>query len=411
MTNDTPTASKPLRIGFDATVLSYNKEGIGNYVAELINAVNNLASAKDIVPVLFVYVDYLQRAKLKFPQCELLALALPNKPFSGVKTARAIAQAAKLAKIDILVSTHSHLLPIFFKPCVYLVHDISPLTHPQYYNLSTGGLQQKLFNWLFRKGLNSAQKILVTSEFVGKEITEFAKAPVSKIEVIGAGAAGWLDLEIAAETSESILAKYDLIPNNYFLSIGTVSPRKNYEFLLKAYAEYLKTKLAEVSKDQALHLSKLVIVGKLGWDYAQFLELAQKLEKELQELVASAKLTQPVEGKFINYLGFVEDSTANVLTKHAIALVALAKYEGFGMPLLEASLIGKEIICSNIAPFQETFAKVAHFVDIGSLEDIISTLKAVENGARLNSPEIAGKLAKKYNWQRVAKKLISTMTT
>ena len=120
------------------------------------------------------------------------------------------------------------------------------------------------------------------------------------------------------------------LPESFLLSVSTIEPRKNYNFLLNAYREYRK--IAGNSK------LPWVIVGKIGWEDPSFIGM---LEKDI------------LEYKDIIIINNCQDSLLHFLYSKCEIFLFASLYEGFGIPLLEALAHRKKCIVSDIPTFRE----------------------------------------------------------
>lgn len=144
----------------------------------------------------------------------------------------------------------------------------------------------------------------------------------------------------------------------YYLSYGTIEPRKNYGTLLNAYSNlYYKGKINK----------KLIIIGGEGWGGAY-----QKIENFIKE--------NSLENQVI-LLGFVSDRILNTFLNGCYCLIYPSLYEGFGLPPLEAMNLGIPTITSNSSSLPEVVGeKAVSFppLDTLKLENAILKLENLE---------------------------------
>src|SRR5205814_5860575 len=115
-----------------------------------------------------------------------------------------------------------------------------------------------------------------------------------------------------------IAARYGIGDRDYVLSLNTLVPRKNVDGILRAFRE--------VKRDGAAANLCLVLVGAAGWA-----EEARKMESLVDELEIRDDVITT---------GFVADEDLAALYSGAKAFVYLSRYEGFGLPPLEAMQCG-----------------------------------------------------------------------
>lgn len=137
----------------------------------------------------------------------------------------------------------------------------------------------------------------------------------------------------------------------FVLYIGTIEPRKNILGLVKAFE-----RCAPTHPDV-----KLVIAGKLGWDY----------EGVLQYVEAS-----PVRERIV-LAGYINEAEKHALLKCAQVFAYVSFYEGFGLPVLEGMAAGAATITSNISSMPEVAGDGALQVDpnnVGQISDAMQLL-------------------------------------
>jgi glycosyltransferase involved in cell wall biosynthesis len=176
-------------------------------------------------------------------------------------------------------------------------------------------------------------------------------------------------------------ARYGL-PERYLLSVGTIEPRKNLNRLLDAIA---------LLRDQREDV-KLVIVGRLGWLYDDFLDKLENFE------YADAVLRP----------GFVPDADLPAVYQGATATVCASLYEGFGLPLLESMACGTPVVSSDAASLPELGGDAARYFDPLDVEDMAATLIQVWRDAELRKHMTQQGLerAAHFSWQRAARETI-----
>ncbi|MCZ8342835.1 MAG: glycosyltransferase family 1 protein [Leptospira sp.] len=170
----------------------------------------------------------------------------------------------------------------------------------------------------------------------------------------------------------------DLEPD-YLLSVSTIEPRKNYPFLLEVYRKYRK-------KDPH-HYRHWVIVGKIGWESKEFIE-ELKQERSLY--------------KDIHILDSISDVDLQHLYRRAGLFLFASKYEGFGIPMLEALFHRKYCIVSNIPTFKEIGEDSATYLQYQTDED--ANVWAEEICKFFQSPKEAIADISDFTWETSAKK-------
>lgn len=129
------------------------------------------------------------------------------------------------------------------------------------------------------------------------------------------------------------------IPGRYVLHVGTVEPRKNIELLLRVWEAW-------TADDPAA--PALVLCGRRGWK-----------SDGLHEAIAGA-----AAAGWLHYPGYTDDDTLAVLYRRALAVVSPSRYEGFGLPLVEAMSAGVPVLASDIAVFREVAGDAAVYLPV-----------------------------------------------
>lgn len=375
-----------LKVGIDVTVLAYNHEGIGNYVTELLTAVAvaNQTASSNISYYLFCQPG--QNCQI-LPTAKIITVETSKGRFQGFKQALAIKRLAKEHDLGLVISTHTHLLSLLLDTKVYwLIHDIAPLVHPEFFLLKQNILNRILFNLGFKLALKRTAKILVTTDFVKKELEHYYPVTKGKVLVLGFGPGAVVNTEVTVEITGKVLEQFHLIDERYFLYFGNLNPRKGVDILLQAYAQFL------IDHPEFARI-KLVIAGRKGWLYQDTLDL-----------VTTLALTDQVI-----FTDFIDNQTARVLLDHTLALINPSRYEGIGMPLLEAILVGKEVILSDIPVFQELYSAAAHFFPVNNSNELANQLLTILQAQKKVTALMSKSFQERYNWSLVAINFIQAL--
>jgi alpha-1,3-rhamnosyl/mannosyltransferase len=229
----------------------------------------------------------------------------------------------------------------------------------------------------FQKTLDTTDIILTVSQFTKDEVVDVSGFPAEKIIVAPLGSQ-WVLWNKPLVEDENIITDNGLENGKYFLSVGTLSPRKNFETLINAFVEFNKTTPG----------SKLVIAGRDGW---QTESIKQHIENHKDCVV---------------WLQGTNDAQLRTLYRHACALVLVSLYEGFGLPLLEAMQCDTPVCCSNTTSLVETVGNAGLTVppeDTDAIAEALHLLwSAPEERARL--VDLGRKRATEFSWEITAEK-------
>ncbi len=147
------------------------------------------------------------------------------------------------------------------------------------------------------------------------------------------------DKEINEDEDKNVLKKFG-ISNKFILTVGTIEPRKNHEMLYKAY-------LSMMAKDANIDLPTLVIVGKRGWKYDDFLNVFE------QDTIVKNKII----------IISPNDNELDVLYRKCLFTVLPSFYEGWSLTLPESLGYGKFCLTSKVDPLIETGRDLVEYID------------------------------------------------
>ncbi len=254
-----------------------------------------------------------------------------------------------------------------------VIHDINFLHYPK----DLKPLTARYYNYFFPKFAKAATRIATVSEFSKTEIAKHYGIDQNKIDVVYNGINDFVKVCTVEEKLNSKL-KY-CAGQDYFLHIGSLSPRKNIPTLIKAFAEFKKESASKM---------KLVLAGANFWGLAAIHEVIKKLG---------------IEGEVI-FTGRLADEELAVVLGSAKALLFVSYYEGFGIPLLEAMEAEVPIICSNISALPEIAGDAALLVDPFNSTNIKSAMLKLMSDETLQKDLIQkGSLQKqKFSWDKSA---------
>lgn len=253
----------------------------------------------------------------------------------------------KLGQVDLpdrpQLAHWTYPLPIRLKgvPNIYTLHDIVPLRLP-YTTLDHKRRYLKLLRELGR----TADHIVTVSESSKRDLVEILGLSPDRITNsyqsvdIPASLLDKPEEQVAREVESLAQVGY----KNYYLFWGSIEPKKNIGRMIEAYL---------VSKVDA----PLVIIGAQAW----------KSERELQLLnevtVTRSKGRGGGSRKRVIQLPYAPFSLLVSLIRGARVALFPSLYEGFGLPALEAMMLGTPVICSNTASLPELTGNAALMVD------------------------------------------------
>ena len=254
---------------------------------------------------------------------------------------------------------------------VVAIYDILPLLHPSLFNLKVGGDFKRWFDEIVR----AADAAIAISRSTAESVVDYlVAAPSGKPLPVGWWPLG-ADFAKTARGVPSEKARRIAEGPPYFLSVGTLEPRKAYPTALAAF-EALWAKGANIG---------YTIVGRPGWNTTA-----------LQERLRG----HPEAGRRLNWLDKAGDADLHLLYAHARGTVNASVGEGFGLPVVEAAMHGAPVIASDIPIFREVGGSGARYFE---LLDPTSLAAAIE--ATLSAPREAPQIAT-ISWRQSAEEMV-----
>lgn len=275
-------------------------------------------------------------------------------------------------------SLHTPFLEIKGSKKIATIHDLA-VHLPEFsdYNFSSEYFKKKRFN-LFEKFAKNADAIIAVSENTKKDFLKFFDYPADKIHVIHL-APVFKPKENNNEETDLVLNKLSLEKQNYYLSVGGVSLRKNSFNLLKGF--YLSGKSTS---------HKLVFAGKISIDEKV------KLDNYIQENNLASQIV------FTNY---ISDDHLGILYQNAKSFLFPTYYEGFGIPIIEAMIYNLPVLTSITGAAPEIANNNAILVDPYSEKSIAEGINKLDTITSLDL-EKAKKHASSFTWDKVAMETI-----
>lgn len=254
----------------------------------------------------------------------------------------------------------THPVPLAVRGCpnIYTIHDLVPLRLP-YTTLDN----KKYFYRLLTSLARTADHIVTVSEHSRRDIIEFLGIDESRVTNTYQAVdipAHLLD-RTDGEVADDLAKLFGLDFGGYFLFYGAIEPKKNVSRLVDAYA-------GSGSK------LPLIIAGGSGW------QNRADLRKIRDERFTNFRIDGNVvrRERQVRRLEFLPHDQLVTLIRGAKALLFPSIYEGFGLPVIEAMVLGTPVLTSNASSLPEVAGDSALVVDPYSIDDIMRGIIAIE---------------------------------
>ena len=361
-----------MTIGFDVSQTGHTKAGCDFYADGLIRALEAKASP-------YRFVLYPAFGDLFWdPECATATFRGPQPAFRSLPAPTSFEESqqfwrnpgpdfeARLGHPD-LVHSHNFYCPRGLKRAllVYTLHDLSFLADPSWSTEANRvGCWQGVFDASTRADWIVANSAYSLSHF----LEVFPHYPKERTEVVYP--ASRFHAESPAPPRPERFAR--LTPDGFWLSVGSIEPRKNHRRILEAYGLTGSP-------------MPLVLAGGKGW---------------LMDDLA-------VNGD-VMLTGYVSDNELEWLYRNCFAFLYPSLFEGFGMPALEAMSLGAPAIVSNCTSLPEVTGGTALLVEPLDARSIASAMRRMLSGevSREALRQSGRERSRQFSWESSAARLL-----
>ena len=211
---------------------------------------------------------------------------------------------------------------------VFMVHDLIPITHPEYCRPGELEKHERRMLNILRMGhgivTNSQDTLASLGVFAGRVSQPMPPTVVAPL---------------APGLAKTVPALRPM-KEPYFVVLSTIEPRKNHLMLLHVWRR--------LREEMGQNAPRLIVVGQRGWECENVIDLLER-----------SKL---LDGFVFEYSRCSDADLANYL-HHAQALLFPSFVEGYGMPLIEALAAGVPVVASDLSVFREFAADIPDYAD------------------------------------------------
>jgi alpha-1,3-rhamnosyl/mannosyltransferase len=370
-----------MKILVNGTLLLAPLTGIGQYIRHLFTAIEKIPQAS-----IKMYYGTRCEEGMKLPSAEASQIAqrsyrifqrfIPRPRAVRKLVERALfAHYARQERAETIYH-EPNFVPLPYRgPLVLTVHDLSCFDHPETHPLERVRLMHKYMP----SAVETADHILVVSQATGDALCRWFGVDPARVTTTYLAADSRFQPR-NADMLRSDLARLGLTQSAYVLSVGTLEPRKNLTTLFAAYAG-LPANLRR--------RFPLVVAGMTGWG-------AEGLMRSARALIERGEL---------RFLGYVEDELIPPLYAGAAAFCYPSRYEGFGLPVLEAMASGVPVLTANRTSLPEVVGDAGLMVDPDDVDNMRARLhELLEDRVYAQALGMRGLArAKTFSWERCAR--------
>ncbi|MBC7743632.1 MAG: glycosyltransferase family 4 protein [Flavobacterium sp.] len=310
-----------LKIGFDGKRAAGNLTGLGNYSRYILEILatyypnNNylVYSPKHFKKNILVKIREFPAVLIRYPKINQL---------KSLWRSYTIAKDLQTDQVKIFHGL-SNEIPFDLSRkgilTVVTIHDLIFLQFPKFYPV----LDRIIYKFKFKYACKNADKIIAVSERTKKDIMQFFHIPENRIQVINQNCSPVFSQEMTGIKLQSIWRKYNL-PEKYLLNVGTIETRKNLLLIIKTLKNL----------DPDIHL---IVIGK---------ETGYSLK--IKKYIADHHLADRVR-----FLKNVPQNDLPAIYRQAKIFIFPSRYEGFGIPIVEALQSGVPVIAASGSCLEE----------------------------------------------------------
>lgn len=357
-----------MRIGIDARMI--HNTGIGRYLRNLLQHLARLDQHNEYL----LFLNKGETQSLVQENFTEIPLNIPT-PLYSLREQSWLPLAIRRWQPDVMHYPNFNLPVCSRSPYVVTIHDLIYFLYPEQ---CPSRLAHSYARWMLAHSAKHANLVLTDSEHSKQDLQHYFRLPAEKIRVIFPAAD---ERAFPGEPNPAVLAQYEIV-QPYILYVGKHHAYKNVMTLMQAY----------MAERDIYHNFQLVIAGK----------------RDVRQKALYNAAAQFDSGKRILFTDFVPDDDLFDLYRGARLFVFPSRYEGFGLPPLEAMACGVPVICSNAASLPEVVGDEAIQVepdDVSALADAMRSVLADENlWQALKNKGLAR--AQQFSWEISARQLL-----
>jgi glycosyltransferase involved in cell wall biosynthesis len=360
-----------MKIGIDGRLIY--QTGVGRYIKNLVINLSRIDSANDYI--LYLYDDSFANFKIENPRWQIKLLPIKwhtlKEQLIGLKY-------FQRDKLDLLHVPYFNA-PFFYEgKFIVTIHDLTILHHETgkattlpipIYKLKHYG-----YRLILKKAIEKSQAIITVSNYIKTDILNNYQVDSNKISVIYEG---------VEDSMISDDKRIRLNFNPYFLYVGNAYPHKNVDFMIDAFEKF-------ISQPKIDYRIQLILIGPNDYFY-------QNIKKRINNNLKDRILI----------LHNISDEDLKNYYNHALALVLPSLSEGFGLPALEAMVLGCQVICSDIPIFHEIVSDYGIYFELNNVLSLVQKFNLFSNSNYKPKQINKKSLLQKYSFEKCAKETLA----
>lgn len=360
-----------MNVAVNTRVLIKDKlEGIGKYKFEILRRLVLLRPGDTF----FFIFDHPPHPEFLFaPNVVPVNAFLPSKSplLLDIYFDLVIPRILRKIKADVFFSPDGYLSLRTNVPSIPVIHDINFVHHPEFLPPKW----RKYYNSHFPKFAYKAAHIITVSDFCKQDISQTLQIPNEKISVAENSISD--DFKTIAGVDKEMIKSRYTGGKDYFVFVGAMHTRKNPLGMFRAFEGF---------KSKSKSDFKLLIVGEKKWT-----------DPEAEKFFASM-----AHQKDIIFTGRVSEEEKVHLLRSAFAMLFISKFEGFGVPILEAFAAGIPVIAARNSAMPEVGGDACFYADADDSEKVADIMIQLhlQPELRLSHIEKGKQQLKLFNWDQ-----------
>ena len=273
-----------------------------------------------------------------------------------------------------------HLLPASRSALrAVTVYDLAAIRFTDLHTADSRARHEKLL----RHAVRHADALIAASANTRRDLLELLDAPAERLHVVPCG----VDLAeftcpFPTDGLDAARKKF-AIDGPFLLYLGTLEPRKNLVRLIEAYARV---------RERMPAAPQLVLAGGKGWLYEDIFAAITRLRLE----------------RYVTHTGYVTRGEAVAFLRGAAGFVYPSRYEGFGLPVLEAMAARTPVLTSGVSSLPEVIGEHGIIVDPDSTDSLVAGIIRLitDETGNLERSEHAFRRASRMTWDDSARALL-----